>query len=78
MLPHPWARKLRQIRFLTTKYLCVKKILILSVLTGTVDPTNSYLTLWRIRNKKSNQKPTWFVEILYSINVIFVLGFTFC
>ena len=34
-------------------------------------------TLWRIRNKISNQKPTWIIEILYSSNVIFVLGFTF-
>ena len=68
-------RKLCQIRFSTTKYLRVKKILIFSVLAGTVDPTNSYLTLWRIRNKKSSQKPTWLIEILYSSNIIFCCRF---
>ena len=47
-----------------------------SVVTGTVDPTNSYLT-WRIRNKKSNQKPTWFIEIFYSSYYIFVLAMNF-
>ena len=65
-----------KLKFFRLFYGC--QCLTLLVLTGTVDPTNDYLTLLRIRNKKSNQKPTWLIKILYASNVIFVLASTFC
>ena len=64
-------RKLRQIRFLTTKYLRVKKILILLVLTGTVDPTNSHLTLCAFATKNQTKN-------LYDSLRSFTLAMSFC